>query len=175
VAPRLSASYLAPGELVQRHFRHHPASLLRPFFETIGAIVAAGVLGTLTSPDRADHPIDTLLGTIAILFAARFGWRLLQWLWDRVFVTDARLFEVSGILTRKVASMPLTNLTELTYRRSLPGRVLGYGDIVIETPGQEQALRHLAYVPDPHGTYLKITSLLLSGAPRDDDTGELFR
>jgi hypothetical protein len=182
--------YLARGEAVKLEARHHYAVLLRSFLLTVAVIVAAAALGSLTSPDRVDHPFDTALGWIAVGFVAWFGWQSLVWWADRFLVTDERLLEVSGILTRKVASMPLTNLTELTYRRTLLGRVFGYGDLVIETPGQEQALRHIAYVPNPDEIYRTVTALVIAhsgleaGFPEgdehppgddDEDTGEIPR
>jgi Bacterial PH domain len=191
VARRSHNRYLASSETIKLEVRHHYAVLLRPFLITLVIIVAAAGLGSLTSPGRTDHPFDTFLGLVTIGFVAWFVWQAALWWADRFVMTNERLFEVSGIFTRKVASMPLTNLTELTYRRTVLGRVLGYGDLVIETPGQDQALRHIGFVPSPDHIYRVLTGLVIAhvgGAtqdaaaeafvdrpPDDEDTGEIPR
>ena len=94
-----------------------------------------------------------------------------------IVVTDQRIFEVSGVLTRKVASMPLTRVTDMTYRRSLLGRLLGYGDLIVESAGQDQALSHIDHLPDPDGFYRTITSLVTAGIPSllpEDEDQELW-
>jgi uncharacterized membrane protein YdbT with pleckstrin-like domain len=181
-------SYLTHSERVMLHTRRHYATLLPPLALTVAVVAAAALLGSLTSPYRSDHPIDTLLGAVAIAFVVRFLWRSLLWWCDRVMVTDERMLEISGILTRRVASTPLSKLTDLTYRRSLAGRLLGYGQLVLETPGQHQALTNIDYLPHPDDFYRTLTELVMShlgpapaeeGAAarraEDDDTGPLPR
>jgi hypothetical protein len=192
LSSRLSSSaghsrYLATDEVIVLEVRRHPAVLLRPFFETVGVILAAALLGAATSPARGDAAVDTLLGWVAVAFVVRFMWRCLEWSADRVVVSDLRMFEVSGILTRKVASLPLSKLTDLTYRRTVLGRLLRYGDLTVETPGQQQALTHISYLPRPDRFYQTLNSLVMSrdsGPTRepdpmwhseDDDTGPLPR
>jgi uncharacterized membrane protein YdbT with pleckstrin-like domain len=168
--------------------RRHLAVLLRPFLETAAVIAAAALLGSATSPSSGSALVDTLLGWVTVLFALRFLWKGSEWWIDRVVVTDQRMFEVSGLLTRKIASMPLAKLTDLTYKRTIVGRVFGYGDLVVETPGQEQALTHIDYLPQPDDFYRTLTSLVMARFPdvgpqterdvfdRDDeDTGPLPR
>jgi len=179
--------YLATDEVIVLEVRRHPAVLLRPFFETVGVIILAAALGAATSPLRGDAAVDTFLGWVAVAFVVRFMWRCLQWSADRVVVSDLRMFEVSGILTRKVASLPLSKLTDLTYQRTVLGRLLAYGELTVETPGQQQALTHITYLPRPDRFYQTLNSLVMSrdsGAkpqpdavwPReDDDTGPLPR
>jgi hypothetical protein len=179
--------YLGEGESIVLEVRRHPAALARPLLEALGVVAAALVIGSLLSPHSGDDLIDTVLGWVAVVFAARFAWSSVAWFIDRVVVTDQRMFEVSGIVTRKVASMPLAKLTDITYRRTLAGRLLHYGDLVVETPGQEQALTHIDYLPNPDDFYQKLTSLVMIRFPDygpqpdgplpsdDDDTGPLPR
>ena len=148
----------------------------------------AGTIGWITSPSSGSELIDRTLGVIALFFVARAGWRAWQWSVDRIVVTDQRIFEVSGVLTRKVASMPLTRVTDMTYRRSLLGRILGYGDLIVESAGQDQALSRIERLPHPDDFYRTITSLITAGIPSllpegedhlilpgDEDTGPLPR
>lgn len=180
--------YLAADEKIVVEVRRHFIILAGPFLSTLVAITIAAMIGWATSPSSGSEMVDLAAGLFALVFAARLGWRTWQWYVDRIVVTDQRIFEVSGILTRKVASMPLTRVTDMTYRRSLLGRMLGYGDLIVESAGQDQALSHIERLPHPDDFYRTITSLVTAGIPsllpegdddlrlfEDDDTGPLPR
>jgi len=182
--------YLTTEERVILEVRRHYAVLFPESLLTIGVLAGALVLGTLVSPGNGSTGPDRLFGAIAIFVVLRLGWKVWQWWEDRVFVTDQRIFEVSGVLTRKVASMPLMRVTDMTYQRSLLGRMLGYGDIIVESAGHEQSLKSIERLPRPDDFYRTITSLVIakmpsiapddetifSGGPSDpDDTGPLPR
>lgn len=178
--------YLAVNEHIVCQVRRHPAVLFRPFIEALGAIVVAAFLGILLTPSDGSDVIDTLLGAVAIFFMARFAWRGWQWNVAHIVVTDRRIFEVSGLIAKRVASMPLAKVTDMTYHRSLLGRLLGYGDLRIESPGQKQAVEQIAFLPRPDDFYRTVTSLVMAKPPpprepdadrvdTDDTTGPLPR
>lgn len=179
--------YLAADERIVLEVRHHWSVLLGPSAAAVGAIAAAATIGWITSPSSGTELLDRVLGVVALLVLARAGWRAWQWAVDRIVVTDQRIFEVSGVLTRKVASMPLTRVTDMTYRRSVLGRILGYGDLIVESAGQDQALSQIERLPHPDDFYRMITSLITAGIPSllpegedlvlpdDEDTGPLPR
>jgi membrane protein YdbS with pleckstrin-like domain len=154
--------YLAAGEVAKLQVRRHVVVLLRPFVETVAVIAGASALGAVVTPRTGSHPLDTLLGLVALVAVARFLYLVLAWWLDRIVVTDQRLFEVSGLLTKKVAVMPLAKLTDLTFTRTPLGRLLGYGDLVLETAGQEQALTHLERLPNPEAFYRAFSTLVMA-------------
>ena len=178
--------YLAQDEEIVLKVHRHGSVLLRPLFGALVMIVLAAVIGYLTSPSEGGDLVDTVAGVVALLFFLRFLWRIWEWRADRVVVTDRRIFEVSGLLSRKVASMPLAKMTDITYHRSLLGRILGYGELIVETAGQDQALQRLHHLPKPDDFYRTITWLVTGGLMErpdldelphveDDDTGPLPR
>jgi uncharacterized membrane protein YdbT with pleckstrin-like domain len=179
-----NSRYLATDERVVLEVRRHPIVVFGSIALAIAAIALAGAVGWATSPSDGAAWLDTALGVIALAFAGRAGWRFWPWWVDRILVTDQRIFEVSGVLSRKVASMPLTRVTDMTYRRSLAGRIFGYGDLIVESAGQDQALSHIMKIPKPDNFYRKITSLVTTGLPSlipedgtfdldEEDTGPL--
>ena len=185
-APR--SRYLAEAEEAILEVRHHPFTLIRPALFAVLAVFGAAAIGSLTSWENGQDLIDTIVGVIAIFFVLRLLWKFLLWWEDRIVVTDQRIFEISGVLTRKVASMPLEKVTDMTYRRTIGGRVFGYGDLVLETAGQKQAMDEIHYLPRPDEFYRCVTSLASTQAPPgrvlmdemgpgpdDDDTGPLPR
>jgi uncharacterized membrane protein YdbT with pleckstrin-like domain len=182
-----AARYLASDEDLELEVRHHLAVLIGPLLAAVGAIVGGAVLGFVLSPDQDSDLIDTVVGLIAVFFFLRLGWKLWQWYEDRIYVTTHRVVEVSGVLTRRVASIPLIKVTDMTYKRSLFGRVLGYGELVLESAGQRQAIERISFIPAPDNFYRTVTSLLAASASvpaelilpepqtEDDDTGPLPR
>lgn len=65
--------------------------------------------------------------------------------------------------------MPLAKVTDLTYERTIVGRLLGYGVFVIESAGQQQALSRIAYIPHPDQLYHEVSGLLFGSSPSTDD------
>jgi hypothetical protein len=58
----------------------------------------------------------------------------------------------------------------MSFRRSFPGRLLGYGEFIVESAGQDQALRNVEFIPYPEQLYLLICGMLFpSSAPDAED------
>lgn len=181
--------YVAEHEEAVVEVRRHPMILLRPVALAVAAIVGASAIGAVTSLNEGGDFIDTVVGLVAVFFMCRLAWKVLLWWEDRIIVTDQRIVEVSGFFTRKVASIPIEKVTDMTYRRTIGGRIFGYGDLILETAGQNQALDEICYIPSPDDFYRTVTSLgttqatpsriVLDGSsnghPDDDDTGPLPR
>ena len=70
-----------------------------------------------------------------------------HWSWS------SRLIRVSGILSTTVDIVPLSKITDMTLRHSIPGRILGYGQLRVETAGQKQDLDRLDFLPSPGAVY----------------------
>ncbi len=102
---------------------------------------------------------DVLLALWVVL-ALRLFWLALEWREDWFVATDRRLLVRSGLITRRVSMMPLIKVTDLSFARPPLGRLLGFGEIVIESAGQDQPLRRIRHLPDPDGLYLEICDLL---------------
>lgn len=174
--------YLAHNERVVLLVRRHLALLARPAAAAALVIAGAALVGTVWSPGAGTDLIDRIVGLIALIFVVRLAWKVFTWWADRIVVTDQRIFEVSGVLTRKVQSMPIVKVTDMTYHRSVLGRIFGYGDLIVEAPGQTDALRVLTFLPQPDDFYRTITTIVTAGLEPlielhddRDDTGPLPR
>jgi uncharacterized membrane protein YdbT with pleckstrin-like domain len=93
-----------------------------------------------------------------------FGWNWAQWYTEEFVITDRRVLLITGMIGRRVAIMPLSKVTDLTYERSIAGRLLGYGVFVVESAGQNQALSRIDYLPTPDKLYQDVSTLLFSRA-----------
>ena len=90
------------------------------------------------------------------VLVGRALWKVLEWRHDWFVATDKRLILTYGLITQKVAMMPLAKVTDMSYNRSPVGRLLGYGTFVMESAGQDQALHRVGWVADPDRTYRAI-------------------
>lgn len=112
----------------------------------------------LSPQDHCDHRPVSVSRSLATVLATNCcplvpGWCVLRWRAEQIAVTDRRIIRLSGILTRAVDAAPLEQITDSTLRRSILGRILGFGSIRIETAGQKQALERMDFVPSPDALY----------------------
>jgi uncharacterized membrane protein YdbT with pleckstrin-like domain len=135
--------------------RRHPAVFLQQIFETLGALILAGVLTGFVHNSTA----ITVIWVGFLMVASRLAFKVFEWSDEFFAVTKVRAMLVHGIVTRRVDMMPLSKVTDLTVDRSLLGRMLGYGTIVLESAGQDQALSRVEYVPEPESIYLDISAV----------------
>jgi len=66
-----------------------------------------------------------------------------------------------------VDMMPLVKVTDMSFRRDLRGQLLGYGEFVVESAGQDQALRNVNYLPYPEQLYLEVCGLVFKEQDRE--------
>jgi uncharacterized membrane protein YdbT with pleckstrin-like domain len=161
--------YLLPREVQVATVRQHPAVLIGPSALALGGLLVAGVLTATVI-----HGVLAAIMWIAwgLLFL-RLVWKAANWSVDYFVVTTERLLLTRGFLTRRVNMMPLTKVTDMSFNRSFAGRMLGYGEFVVESAGQDQALRNVAYIPYPEQLYLLICGMLFPSSAADDaDEGE---
>jgi uncharacterized membrane protein YdbT with pleckstrin-like domain len=136
--------YLLPTERPVITTRRHWVVVLEPVASTgAGAVLAAWAADAIG--DRLALLVNLLL-LLSVGLLARRLWKLFEYRRDWFVVTDERLLLTYGLLTRRVAIMPLTKVTDMSYNVSLLGRVLGYGEFVFESAGQDQALHTVNFL-----------------------------
>jgi membrane protein YdbS with pleckstrin-like domain len=151
----LVARYLFPTERYRGEWRRHWIHLTTPLLIGIVATLAFGYLaGFLSKHDVAN--LTGLVVVIWIIVILAVGWRIGDWHFDRFILTNKRVMVVNGIITRRVAMMPLLRVTDMKYEQSPLGRALNYGTFVLESAGQEQALREIKHLPNPNELYLRV-------------------
>ncbi len=99
---------------------------------------------------------------------------ILWWI-ERIVITDKRMMLAQGIITHRVGMMPLGKVTDLTFERSLSGRMFGYGTIIVESAGQIQALNRIDYMPQPEEVYEALSELVFGEKGKTRATGMLAR
>jgi len=158
----LIARYLFPTERFRGEWRRHPIHLSTPIsVGIIATIVLGGLAGFMAGfTDQAAFAGAGWVAPLAIVawvgVMAWVGWRIASWHFFRFILTNKRVMLVKGIIARDVAMMPLLRVTDMKYEQSPVGRMLNYGTFVIESAGQDQALREIEYLPNPNDLYLRV-------------------
>ncbi|MBA2426610.1 MAG: PH domain-containing protein [Actinobacteria bacterium] len=79
-------------------------------------------------------------GGVLVLYALYLLTRIVRWRRHRVVVTTHRLIETSGVFGRRVSSVALANISDHRFRRSIPGRLFGYGQVVVSAAGRRHSI-----------------------------------
>ena len=167
-APVSINKYLLPRERQVTTTRKHPAVLLWPSAQALAGLLVAGVLNATVVHGVA----GTVMWALWLLLFLRLVWKALNWTVGYFVVTSERLLLTTGVLTRRVNMMPMTKVTDMRFERSLSGRLLGYGEFIFESAGQEQALQNVDFLPYPEQLYLLICEILFPSSAADAEDGE---
>jgi membrane protein YdbS with pleckstrin-like domain len=148
------------------HTRAHTAALTRPI---AAALLAVSVLGFVVAVlARTGRP--GLSGQVVALVASGFAiWTLIRlvrsvWDWDRTLLLvseDEIVIQRRGV-RRSESIVPLRAVHRLRVRRSIFGRLLGYGTIELAGPRRGSRLR---FVPQPE----RVSAVISTYAGRHDD------
>ena len=163
-APASVNRYLLPHEHQVITVRMHPAMLLGPISLVLAGLVVAGLLSSVAHGGALD-----LIWLAWGLLLLRLIWKVANWSVDYFVVTSQRMLLTTGLVTRKVAMMPLVKVTDMSFQRSSVGRLLGYGEFILESAGQDQAFRTVRFVPYPEQLYLEVCGLIF---PNKKDEGD---
>jgi membrane protein YdbS with pleckstrin-like domain len=150
--------YLLPHERQVITVHQHPAVLIMPILEVLVGLAIAGWLSNSVA-----HGNGTAILVIWILWALvflRLVYKVFEWAQTYFVVTSQRMLLSTGVVTHNVNMMPLTKVTDMSFKRTGTGRILGYGEFVVESAGQEQALSNVRFLPYPEQLYLEVCGLI---------------
>ena len=152
--------YLTPAEKIVFRTRLHYIKIVRPWLLFFVVLLFTGLVGSQYTGRQSNLTGGLFL--VVLGFLAYAGWRTFEWYREWFVGTDRRLMLTLGIVTRKIAMIPLGKVTDMRYDRPPLGQILGYGSFVLESAGQEQAFREVRYVPNPDVLYRRISEELFT-------------
>lgn len=166
-----AAKYLLDDEPPVLATRRHWAVLIVPTLKFLPVVLIGGWLFLLDPQNR----LTTTLGLAVVAYAlVVFGLRVGEWWMRHFIVSRRRVLLTSGVIVRTVTLLPLRRITDLTWKETLLGQLLGYGTFRFESAGQQQALSEITYLPRADVLYRQVSGLLFSsdwGASGGDDEG----
>lgn len=112
------------------------------------ATIVAVIAGAVTALAESAPSVAGWAALVALVASA--GWLLLRyvrWRTSRFILTTSRLIERRGVLSRTSREIPLTGLSDISYRQSLFERLINAGCVLVESPGKDSP----EYFPDLPG------------------------
>jgi membrane protein YdbS with pleckstrin-like domain len=124
---------LNPGEQVAIDVRPHWKYLAGPIFAVAVVVVGSVVALVESVPHWAELTLAALLVLCLLWLAGRYT----KWVTTSFVVTTERLILRKGVLRRTVREILLDRLTDITNSQTLLDRILGCGDLMLESPGRD--------------------------------------
>ena len=131
------------GEVIVDEVLHHWVVYVLPALEVLLA------LALLVWMPFADISFAWVPMLVAFGLLCHAAWKALAAHRDRFVITNMRVFRVHGVLSQQHATMPLTRILDITVKKPLHGRILGFGHFIFESAAQEQGLRDIRYIARP--------------------------
>jgi len=158
---------LLPHERRVITVRFHPAVLIKPVALALAGLAVAGLLSTIARLDNTDALV--VIWLLWLILLIHLLYKIYVWLEDYFVVTSQRLLLATGVIRKSVNMMPLAKVTDMRFERSAMGRLLGYGTFIVESAGQDQALRKIDHLPYPEQLYLEVCGLIFKDPGTGDD------
>jgi hypothetical protein len=151
--------YLLPDETAVVATRRHWAVLIEPTVKFLPVFVVGGWLLLLDPDNRVTSSAGLLVILASLVY---YGLRVAEWWMRHFIVSTRRVLLTSGVIARTVTLLPLRRITDLTWKETVPGQVLGYGTFRFESAGPQQALSEITFLPGADVLYRRVSGLLFS-------------
>jgi uncharacterized membrane protein YdbT with pleckstrin-like domain len=165
--------YLLPDERAVVATRRHWAVLIEPTVKFLPVFLIGGWLLVLDPDNKVTSSAGLLVLVGSLVY---YGLRVGEWWMRHFIVSTRRVLLTSGVIARTVTLLPLRRITDLTWKETLLGQLLGYGTFRFESAGQQQALSEITFLPGADVLYRRVSRLLFSSdwggaASAGDDEG----
>jgi uncharacterized membrane protein YdbT with pleckstrin-like domain len=160
--------------------RPHGVRLAGPV--SLSVLVTAGIVAGFVEWKAAPTWFGIVLGVVLLTTGIYLGARVLAWQATSFVVTSHRVIYRTGVLRRSGREIPIDALQSVSYRQSLPGRMIGVGSVLVSSAGQDDA-QEVPDVRDPEAAQSAVHEAIEANARRrsgvreepSDITAELER
>jgi Bacterial PH domain len=158
--------YLLPQERQVITVRMHPASMIGPGVTLAGVLTAAAKYARRSGRPEAVWYASGLVAADCVR-------RIAGWPGTYFVITSHRMLVIQGTLVRTVTEIPLRDIESLEFRRTILGRLLGYGSLAPRSGGGRRLLPRVRHLPYPEQLYLEISGLRYPRAEADWEDDDL--
>lgn len=150
----LPRKLMIDGEEVVITTRTHVKVLFVPFVVLVVVAGAGGFLAAVVG-DAADGVLRWIVIAVAVVLAL-WGAVLpfVRWFLWTYTLTNKRIVEQKGILTRTGRVIPLSRINDVAYEKNLNDRLLGCGTLIVHDASEQAGLnlRDIPRIEDFHRT-----------------------
>lgn len=147
---------LAEHEELIYDLRPHWLTLVVPVLLTVAVVVGVGAAWVVMPAGDLQQPARLAVGLLglAVLLVTVAG-RVLRWATTHFVLTTDRLIFRSGVVAKFGREIPLERINDVTFSQSLFERLVGVGDLLLESAG-EQGQSRFSNIRDPEAVQLEI-------------------
>jgi membrane protein YdbS with pleckstrin-like domain len=150
---------LAVGEQSVEVLHPHWKTLVGPVLAAF-VIAAALLVGEVVIPGGRDAAVERLAAAVlaVVLLMWWLMYPLLRWRTTRYELTTRRMRLRTGVVARNGSDIPLSRITDVSFRKSPLDRLLGCGTLVVESAGEhaEITLRQVPHVERVSATLFQL-------------------
>jgi len=149
----LSRKLMIEGEQVVLTMHTHVKAMIVP---ALVLLITCGVAGFALAVTRESDAAWRI--AIVVIAAVILAWLVLlpflRWLTWTYTVTNKRLVEQKGLLTRTGRVIPLSRVNDVSFEKNLNDRLLGCGTLIVHDASEQAGLRldDIPHVEDVHRT-----------------------
>ena len=167
----LPRKLMIDGEQIVETTRTHVKRLFLPFLVLLVVCVATGFL-VAEIGDKGDGKagwVVIAIGAVLIVWGSLIPF--LSWYLWTYTLTNKRIVEQKGILTRTGRIIPLSRVNDVAFEKNLNDRILGCGTLIIHD-ASEQAGLQLHDIPRVEAFHRTVTNLVFArhDAQRNDES-----
>jgi uncharacterized membrane protein YdbT with pleckstrin-like domain len=153
---------LNDGEDVILDLKPHWSTLAKPVAVLV-VVLAATIAGYVMKP-----PVGLVLAVLLLVTAGWVGIRVLRRNATNFVVTTDRLIYRSGVIAKHGKEIPLGRVNDISFRQSVFERLIGTGDLSIESAGA-QSRETFGDIPRPSVVQNEIYRQMEASASRHAD------
>src|SRR4029450_10437970 len=102
-----------------------------------GVVVAVGAAWVVVPAGELQQPAQLAVGVIGVLvLLVTVAGRVLRWSTTHFVLTTERLIFRSGLVAKFGREIPLERINDVTFSQSLFERLIGAGDLLVESAGE---------------------------------------
>lgn len=155
----LSRKLMIDGEQTVTTTRTHVKVLILPFVILLAVAAAGGFLVARVGDSGDGIPRWGIIGVAVVLAILGSVIPFLRWFLWTYTLTNKRIVEQKGILTRSGRVIPLSRINDVAFEKNLNDRILGCGTLVIHD-ASEQAGLELRDIPHIEALHRTVTRLV---------------
>ena len=127
-----SSKLLNDNEEIALDLHPHWWFFAPPLFALVASVILGGLIGFGTDISWLQIPAGVLILGCLVWFALRYA----RWVTTNFVVTTDRLIYRHGVLAKHGIEIPLERVNTVFFRQSIFERMVGSGDLVIESAGE---------------------------------------
>ncbi|MGA8987815.1 PH domain-containing protein [Aeromicrobium sp.] len=166
----LPRKLMIDGEQTVANTRTHLKVLTIPFLILLVVAGAGGFLIHQVSDSGSGIPRWIVIAGMAILILWGSVLPFLKWLTWTYTLTNKRIVEQKGLLTRSGRVIPLNRINDVAFEKNLNDRILGCGTLIIHDASEQAGLqlRDIPHIEAFHRTVSNLVFEKHDNTPSDE-------